>query len=382
MSNDAQPIIVKRIKKHGHAGHHGGAWKVAYADFVTAMMAFFLMMWLVGSTTKEQKAALSEYFTAPSEVEGSSPHPTSHPTSIQGPGGASTSMIQMGGALNLESERAQPIKSEPGDAKTFKEKEADKDKDKDKDGKGGSIDAMTAEQVARNAEQKRLEALRDELTIAIGATQALAPYKDQLLIDLTPEGLRIQIIDEENRPMFDRGSKRLQSYSTDILGEIGKIINAVPNKISISGHTDAAPYTGTPDYTNWELSADRANAARRALIAGGMDEKKIARIVGLASSVPFTKADPYAPSNRRISIIVMNRDLEVSISNEQSQSTPVPGDTAAPATDFVAPATPASAQGQGDAAPKDAFIEGDPAAPTDAAPKPTPAPADGDLFVR
>jgi len=361
MSNDAQPIIVKRIKKHGHGGHHGGAWKVAYADFVTAMMAFFLMMWLVGSTTKEQKAALSEYFTAPSEVEGSSPHPTSHPTSVQGPGGASTSMIEMGGALNLESERAQPIKSEPGDAKTFKENEADKDKDKDKDGKGGTVDAMTAEQIARTAEQKRLEALKDELTIAIGATQALAPYKDQLLIDLTPEGLRIQIIDEENRPMFDRGSKRLQSYSTDILGEIGKIINAVPNKISISGHTDAAPYTGTPDYTNWELSADRANAARRALIAGGMDEKKIARIVGLASSVPFTKADPYAPSNRRISIIVMNRDLEVSISNEQSLPTPVSGDTAAP---------------------KDAFIEGDPAAPADAAPKPTPAPADGDLFVR
>ncbi len=380
MSNDAQPIIVKRIKKHGHAAHHGGAWKVAYADFVTAMMAFFLMMWLVGSTTKEQKAALSEYFTAPSEVEGSSPHPTSHPTSVQGPGGASTSMIQMGGALNLESERAQPIKSEPGDAKTFKEKEADKDKDKDKDGKGGTVDAMTAEQVARAAELKRLEELKDELTIAIGATQALAPYKDQLLIDLTPEGLRIQIIDEENRPMFDRGSKRLQSYSTDILGEIGKIINAVPNKISISGHTDAAPYAGTPDYTNWELSADRANAARRALIAGGMDEKKIARIVGLASSVPFTKADPYAPSNRRISIIVMNRDLEVSISNEESLPTPVSGDTAAPATDSVTPATPAPAQGQGDTAPKDAFIESDPAAPVDAAP--TPAPATDDPFVR
>jgi chemotaxis protein MotB len=287
-------------------------------------------------------------------------------------------MIQMGGALNLESERAQPIKSEPGEAKTFKEKEADKDKDKD--GQGGSIDAMTAEQVARAAELERLEELKDELTIAIGATQALAPYKDQLLIDLTPEGLRIQIIDEENRPMFDRGSMRLQSYSTEILGEIGKIINAVPNKISISGHTDAAPYTGTPDYTNWELSADRANAARRALIAGGMDEKKIARIVGLASSVPFTKADPYAPSNRRISIIVMNRDLEVSISNEESLPTPVSGDTTAPATDSVAPATPAPAQGQGDTAPQDAFIESYPAAPVDAAP--TPAPATDDPFVR
>ena len=329
MSGDAQPIIIKRIKKHGHGGHHGGAWKVAYADFVTAMMAFFLMMWLVGSTTKEQKAALSEYFTAPSEVQGSSPQPTQHPTPVQGPGGASTSMIQMGGSLNLESERAKPVKADPGEAKTFKEK----------DGKADAIDAKTAEQIAREQEQKRLEQLKAELHAAIRASQALAPFKDQLLIDITPEGLRIQIVDEENRPMFERGSMHLQSYSTDILGEIGKIINGVPNKISISGHTDATPYAGTPDYTNWELSADRANAARRALIAGGMGEDKIARVVGLSSAVPFFKADPYAPSNRRISIIVMNRDLEASISGDQPPAPATPaqeGDTATP----VAPASP------------------------------------------
>ncbi|MBI5462242.1 MAG: flagellar motor protein MotB [Gammaproteobacteria bacterium] len=354
MSGDAQAIVIKRIKKHGHGGHHGGAWKVAYADFVTAMMAFFLMMWLVGSTTKEQKAALSEYFTAPSEVQGSSPQPTQHPTPVQGPGGASTSMIQLGGSLNLESERAKKLKVEPGEAKAGKEK----------DDKTKTVDAKTAEQVARELEQQRLEQLKADLNAAIHASQALAPYKDQLLIDITPEGLRIQIVDEENRPMFERGSMHLQSYSTDILGEIGKIINSVPNKISISGHTDATPYAGTPDYTNWELSADRANAARRALIAGGMGEDKIARVVGLSSAVPFYKQDPFAPSNRRISIIVMNRDLEASISGEDA---PVPAE--------------ASPQEGSSAAPADAFTTGgDVAAPAETAP--APAPAADDSFVR
>jgi chemotaxis protein MotB len=207
------------------------------------------------------------------------------------------------------------------------------------------------------------------LNAAIHASQALAPYKDQLLIDITPEGLRIQIVDEENRPMFERGSMHLQSYSTSILGEIGKIINGVPNKISISGHTDAAPYAGTPDYTNWELSADRANAARRALIAGGMGEDKIARVVGLSSSVPFLKPDPYAPSNRRISIIVMNRDLEESL-----------GKADAPAPETAAPAIPP--QEGVPTAPADAFTNEGAAAPTEVAPAPAPAPTADDPFVR
>lgn len=327
MSKDGgQPIIVKRIKKHGHGGHHGGAWKVAYADFVTAMMAFFLMMWLVGSTTKEQKAALSEYFTAPSEVQGSSPQPTQHPTPVQGPGGASTSMIQFGGSLNLESERAKQLKVEPGQAKTVKD-------NKGEEGKGKKIDAKTAEQIAREEEQRRLEQLQEQLHAAIEDSQALAPYKDQLLIDITPEGLRIQIIDEENRPMFDSGSLQLKDYSFGILTEIAQIINKVPNKISISGHTDATPFSGRPDYTNWELSSDRANAARRALVLGGLVEDKVARVVGLSSAVPFFKDDPNHSSNRRISIIVMKRDMEASLG---TMSTPVPeAAPAAPIDDFT-----------------------------------------------
>jgi chemotaxis protein MotB len=290
-----RPIIIKRVKKHAH-GHHGGSWKVAYADFVTAMMAFFLLMWLMGSTTKEERAAISEYFTEPSMVEGESPTKAAHSTPIQGAGGASTSLIELGGSANPEFEQSRVNIAEKGHT----------------DEK--SLDVNSAEAIARDLEKQRLEELMETLNEAIAASQALAPYKDQLLIDITPEGLRIQIIDKENRPMFDLSSTELKNYSVGILHEISKVINTVPNNVSISGHTDALRYTGRPNYSNWELSADRANTARRALVEGGMDENKIARVVGLGSSVNFNKDNPLDASNRRISILVMNRDLEASIS--------------------------------------------------------------------
>lgn len=281
-------IVIKRVKKHVHA-HHGGAWKVAYADFVTAMMAFFLLMWLMGSTTKEERAAISHYFTEPSMVEGASPTKSAHPTPVQGPGGASESMIQLGGSSNPDQGTTRGRSRDDGAAP-----------------EPAAVDARTAEASAREQEEKRFEQLQATLNAAIEASQALAPFKDQLLIDITPEGLRIQIIDKENRPMFDVSSVELKPYSVGILRELGKLINAVPNRISLSGHTDALRYAGGPLYGNWELSADRANAARRALISGGMDEDKVARVVGLGSSVPFVATDPLAAANRRISIIVMH----------------------------------------------------------------------------
>jgi chemotaxis protein MotB len=180
-------------------------------------------------------------------------------------------------------------------------------------------------------EKEQLESLLEELRKAISEGQALEPYKDQLLLDITPEGLRIQIVDKQNRPMFDSGSSTLKDYTTQILQEVAKYLNGVPNRISLSGHTDAKPYPGTTKfYSNWELSADRANAARRALIAGGLDEQKIARVVGLASSVLFVKDDPLNPINRRISIIVMNRRAEdAALSTDAPLSgTSAPGESA------------------------------------------------------
>ena len=285
------PIIVRRVKRQGH-GHHGGAWKVAYADFVTAMMAFFLVMWLIGAGTREQRAAISEYFKNPSMTPGTA---TMAPPGRTGPGGASTSMIKLGGAKDLS--RA-PGGTQQGAATA-------------------SADPREIEKAARQQERARLEELMQQLQAAIQSSQALAPFKDQLLLDITPEGLRIQIVDKQNRPMFDLGSAQLRPYTTTILQELAGFIDRVPNRISLSGHTDDAPYNSDHHYSNWELSADRANAARRALLTGGLTEEKIARVVGLAASVPFDRANPSDPINRRISIIVMNKQAEAnSLSQE------------------------------------------------------------------
>lgn len=275
------PIIVRRVKRVS-GGHHGGAWKVAYADFVTAMMAFFLVMWLLGIGSKQQRAAIAEYFKNPSMVHGTSVSASPGP---MGPGGASNSMIKLGGAMDLPKP---PIHG--------------KSKSKDK------LSPAQAEKEARKLEHKRLEQLREQLHAAIEQSQALKPFKDQLFLDITPRGLRIQIVDKKNRPMFDTGSARLKPYTVKILDELAGFINTVPNRITISGHTDDKPYSSAKYFSNWELSADRANAARRALVQGGMQAGKVAQVIGLADSVPFDKADPGAAINRRISIIVMTHD--------------------------------------------------------------------------
>jgi chemotaxis protein MotB len=288
MAEDTKPIIVKKVRKGGH-GHHGGAWKIAYADFVTAMMAFFLLMWLLGSTTKEEKQAISDYFQNPSP--------------IAGPGGASTSMIKIGGGKDVTYSEGDTKRGSNQDDKVGKKQETTPEV--------GQITQM---------DKQRLIQLKKELEEAIEASEALKPFKEQLLLELTKEGLRIQIVDKENRPMFASGSATLQPYAAQILREIGQVINQVPNRISLSGHTDATPYSGaSQSYSNWELSADRANASRRALTNGGMSDEKMARVVGLSSAVLFDKTNPYNPINRRISIIVLNKETEDAILQDEGK---------------------------------------------------------------
>jgi chemotaxis protein MotB len=294
---ELRPIIIKKIKKQA-AGHHGGAWKVAYADFVTALMAFFLVMWLVASVTKEQRAAIFEYFNNPSMEQGKSVKAS---PGQNGPGGASTSVINMGGGLDAR-RSASPMSTGIGTPVNSDATAADKSK------------VPTSEEQARKAieaaDHKKLESLMQELRQAIDMSQALKPFKDQLLLDITPEGLRIQIVDAQNRPMFDLGSAKLKDYTGQILHELAPYLSSVPNRISLSGHTDTTPYAAAKGQTNWDLSADRANAARRALEGGGLSTDKIARIVGLSSSVLFDKSNPRSPINRRISIIVMTQQAE------------------------------------------------------------------------
>lgn len=328
-----QTIIIRRAKKGGHAAH-GGSWKVAFADFATAMMAFFLLMWLMGATTEKQKGAISEYFNNPSAIQGASLVPA--PSSIQGPGGSSTSMIQLGGGMELHRDAAPPSQTVVPSP-------------------GAQVDVTpeAAEAAAKEADKERLGALMDELKAAIDERESLAKFKDQILLDETPEGIRIQIIDRERRSMFPSGSAVLESFSTDILRELASIVIKVPNHLSISGHTDIRPY-GKPNYSNWELSADRANAARRALISGGLPPEKVGRVVGLSSSVLLDPAVPDSSINRRISIVVMNKQTEDSIYHENGSLLSVQDGEenkggAAPAADASAPAiaTTAAAEGSG-----------------------------------
>ena len=304
-----RPIIIKKVKKGGHA-HHGGSWKVAFADFATAMMAFFLLMWLMEATTEEQRGAISQYFNNPSDIQGASPVPS--PSPIQGPGGASTSMIKLGGGMELHHDPAPPAPVAPPTPGTQTATIPDDDAQEEK------------------LDNERLAGLLQDLHKAIDERESLAKYKDQILLDVTPEGVRIQIIDHERRSMFPLGSARLENFSSDILKELAHIVSTVPNRISISGHTDVKPYVAV-NYTNWELSADRANAARRALLAGGLPAQKIGRVVGLASSVLLDPAAPESPVNRRISIVVMNKRTEEAISQENGTLLMVQETGAAPA---------------------------------------------------
>ncbi len=288
MSEQKATIVVKRIKKVA-GGHHGGAWKIAYADFVTAMMAFFLLMWLLGSTAKGDLAGIAEYFKTPLKV------------AMQGgDGSGDSSSVLKGGGQDLTRKAGQVKKGE-----SIPEK------------KSYNLEAAKAELVRQEA--AKLKLLEGRLKEAINSNPTLKQFKRQLLIDITSEGLRIQIVDEQNRPMFNLASADLQPYTKIILNEIGHVLNDVQNRISLSGHTDAIAYAnGERGYSNWELSTDRANASRRALIAGGMDESKMLRVVGLASSVPFNEAGPSDPVNRRISIIVMNKRTEEAVTKQAS----------------------------------------------------------------
>jgi chemotaxis protein MotB len=350
--DNLRPIVVKRIKKVA-GGHHGGAWKIAYADFVTAMMAFFLLMWLLGSTAKGDLQGIAEYFSTPLKV-----------AMAGGSGAGDSSSVIQGGGRDLTRKEGQVKKGEDPPVKK-------------------SYDLKGMQQELERIEAEKLKGLKSRIEAAIETSQTLKQFKKQLLMDITTEGLRIQIVDAQNRPMFASAKAELQPYTREILREIGRVLNDMPNKISLSGHTDATPYsTGDKGYSNWELSADRANASRRELIAGGMEDGKVVRVVGLSSAVLMDQQNPTNPINRRISIIVMNKKAEESASrdggsalniSEEKQAEPAlhQGAGTMPAALGTAPAgTPAGAMSPPVPAAAPAIV---PASAS--APPPAPAPA-------
>jgi chemotaxis protein MotB len=309
-------IVVRRPRKGGHNGHHGGNWKIAYADFVTAMMAFFLLMWLLGSTTKGDLQGIADYFQSPLKI------------ALSGGSGAgdATSLIQ-GGGPNLTQSVGQV--------------------------KNGNNESSrnTPHQMRRELariERERMERLKQRVDAAIMSNDRLAEFRHQIRVEVTPDGLRIQIIDDFNRPMFEIGSSVVQPYMREILRSIAEVLNEVDSRIALSGHTDSAQYAGGErGYSNWELSADRANASRRELVAGGLGRDRIVRVVGLADSSLLMKDDSRSPLNRRIAIIVLNKLAEDRLnkaSGEVEAGTPEEVQEALPADGSAAvPAPPAAA---------------------------------------
>lgn len=276
-----QPIIIKRVKKGGHAAH-GGAWKIAYADFVTAMMAFFLLMWLLGSTAKGELQGISDYFSSPLKV-----------AMAGGDGSGNSSSVIPGGGNDLSKVHGQVRRSDSDAEKARRQ----------------SIDTARAERAKQDAQ--RIKTLQAKIDALITENPRLNEYKSQIRIDVTPDGLQIQIVDDQNRPMFDSGSAMVKPYMRDILREIGAALNGVENRVSLAGHTDAVPYSNSDrGYSNWELSSDRANATRRELVAAGMPDAKLGRVVGLAASDLLEPDNPRSAANRRITITVLTREAE------------------------------------------------------------------------
>ncbi|WP_174874070.1 flagellar motor protein MotB [Vogesella oryzae] len=298
MADESQrPIVVKKIKKGGH-GHHGGAWKIAYADFVTAMMAFFLLMWLLGSTSSGILAGISDYFRTPLK------------TALQGGEGtgASTSVIK-GGGTDLTKSTGVVAKGSPRE--------------------------QTEKVRSRGEQEKKMRQLeqriKQQLDMTLSKNEALKALENQIRMEMTPDGLRIMIIDEQNRPMFQSGGFVPLDHTRLILQQIGRELNGIDNHISISGHTDANRFSGGgAGYTNWELSADRANAARREMVAGGMADEKVLRVVGLGAADPINKQNVFSSENRRIAIVILTKEAEerirtdgVSDQTEQVPAAPV-----------------------------------------------------------
>ena len=290
--SDNQPVVIKKVKKVSGGGHHGGAWKVAYADFVTAMMAFFLLMWLINTTSPEQKRGIADYF-APAAVS----------SSTSGSGG-----ILGGTALSTEGARSSGSQSIVERLSPESPRAVSRDRQEVTDPTAPAAQVDITEDAMNKAiairERAEFERAEQSLRQAIDDMPDLAELSKHMIIDQTPEGMRIQLVDQEGRSMFEPGSTEPNARAVRLLQAVSEIVQRLPNRIAISGHTDNQP-SSTPGVSNWDLSAGRANAARRILKENGMLEDRVASVTGKAGSEPLYADDPELPGNRRISIILL-----------------------------------------------------------------------------
>ena len=297
---DDRPIIIKRIKK-SDAAHHGGAWKVAYADFVTAMMAFFLLLWLLNAVTEEQKKGIAQYF-----------RPTIAPQNDQSQqailNGQPAVMTAVQGASAAEASVEPDNPSEDATSAATANADTTQTATSDQPAKANGekpIDVKQAQDVVDKAEQQQFADVKSKILQQIQEDPGLADLKNNIDIQQTPEGLQIQLLDKDKVSMFPSGSATMNDRSRQLLQLVAHVVSPLPNKLSIAGHTDATPYQGRIDYSNWELSTDRANAARRVLVGSGVDDGRVQTVSGKADTDPKIKGDPFSPENRRISIVLL-----------------------------------------------------------------------------
>jgi chemotaxis protein MotB len=316
-----KPVIIKRGDEEAHDDHHGGAWKVAYADFMTAMMAFFLLLWILAASDEEKLRGLADYFTPSlSEAGGRGQgffdgqvladdgtlSGTDGPQSVERlPSfGQENPLAVFDSRLRDEEEVALP------DANELRETVPD---DGQPPGAHNTADAAAEESGGsvsygddqENERLELLERLRDQIEAAVAADPELAGLQRHLRFELSPEGLEIQMVDDERRSMFDLGSANLDGRTRDLVALVGRAIAPINKPVAISGHTDSLPFGPAAAYTNWELSTDRAHATRRELVAQGVSPGRFLRIVGLADTVPLDPDLPDAPENRRIGILLV-----------------------------------------------------------------------------
>lgn len=294
-SEEKQPIIIKKVKKYA-GGHHGGAWKVAYADFVTAMMAFLLLLWLLNVTTDEMKSKLSAFFNDPTAPQVSSAE-----------GGAAGALA--GRTNSPEGARAydnMPLTAMQPPSPT-RPKSGEGDANKKANLKKAKDEELKKEFQRR--EKEKFQNKKQEIEQAIKSNPKLSKLSENVVIKVTSEGLEIQIVDQEGEAMFPSGSSRMFGKTEEIIGLISDVISDMPNDLSVRGHTDATPYTSRKNYSNWELSADRANATRRVLEKSGYPDEKVKNVMGKGATEPFTPEDPADARNRRISILLLNEEF-------------------------------------------------------------------------
>ncbi|HKX64079.1 MAG TPA: flagellar motor protein MotB [Rhizomicrobium sp.] len=278
-------VVIKRIKKGGHGGHHGGAWKVAYADFVTAMMAFFLLMWLINTTTPEQKRGIADYFA-----------PQSISQTVSGSGGVLGGKVlgedgaHAGGAQSVMQRQSPPS---PSNAQKSLAAGATQ---------GGANASSNSNSDSKSAQDGEFTRAADAIHQAIQDNPDIANLSHQVITENTPQGLRIQLVDQDGRPMFQQGSNEPMPYARKLLAAVGGIVAGLPNRVSISGHTSGNDASGG---ASWDLSSNRANQARAMLQAGGLGTDRIYEVAGKAGSEPLLPEDPTASANRRLSILLM-----------------------------------------------------------------------------